>query len=189
MKPLLTIALTALASCTTYYDVRFVPAPLETRIDDTGDANSIARVLVSITGVRKADDANHQPARVEMRMRIENLGTTPLEIEPDSFELVAANIVNFGRGEIAPLPQGPLATGASSEFDLRFPIAPGRTLEHYDFEGLNLRWAVRFGDRRVITGVSFQRAPQPYYYGYGGPGGYPCWHAGVAVGVGAFHDD
>jgi hypothetical protein len=165
MLRLASIALLALASCSTYYDVRYVPAPLETRVGDGGE--TVARSLVTVLGVRKADSSTGEPARVEMRMRVENLGTAPLAVEAESFELVAANLAAFEPGRLAPAPASELARNEVAEFDLWFAVPQGRAIEQFDLSGINLRWAVRFGNRRVYTGASFQRVwPGPYYYGY-----------------------
>jgi hypothetical protein len=143
--------------------------------------------------VRKADVAKPEPARVEMRMRIENLGTEALVIEPDSFELVAANLQSFDHAFVTPVPESAVASGAVCDFDLGFPVLPGKSIGDYDLNGLNLKWSVRFGDARIYTGASFMRVPPPVPYYYGDYGFYDPWccspHWSVGVGVGTFCED
>jgi hypothetical protein len=70
---------------------------------------------------------------------------------------------------------------------LRFPTPEGYEVDDLDWSGLNLRFRVRFGERSVITGVTFDRLvlPSPYYYDpYWGPYPYPYPHSRVSVGVG-----
>jgi hypothetical protein len=184
------IAAAVLASCSTFYDIHFVPAPIEARIADDTSADAVARALVSVSGVRRPDSEHRQPARFELRMRIENLGKQALEIEPDSFELVSADLQPFGAPQFQPVPDRALGPNESIAFDLAFPVPDGSSIDNYDLRGLNLKWAVRMGDKRVISGVSFQRFIAPAYYGYYDPfyPGWGCggWHGCVGVGVGKF---
>jgi hypothetical protein len=156
---------TALTSCTTFYDIYFVPAPLEVRIGDGEDPSGLARALVVVQGVRRPDAELAQPARFELKMHFENIGNTPLEIEPESFELVSADLQPCGTPRLVQVLDHALAAGEAFDFDLFVPLPEGKTVDDFDLRGLNLNWAVRFGSRRIVTGVSFQRyIPMRYDY-------------------------
>lgn len=184
------IAAAVLASCTTFYDIHYVPAPIEARIADDTSTDAVARALVSVSGVRRPDGEHGQPARFELRMRIENLGAKSLSIEPASFELVSADLQPFGAPQFQPVPDHALGANESIAFDLAFPVPDARSIDDYDLRGLNLKWAVRMGDKRVISGVSFQRLIAPAYYVYGDPfyPGWGCggWHSHACIGIGRF---
>ena len=64
-------------SCTTsrWYDTRYQPAPLETRVTANAVAGSQVRALVSVLGVARASEEEGHGDQVEMRLLLENLGT------------------------------------------------------------------------------------------------------------------
>jgi hypothetical protein len=177
----------ALTGCTTFYDVYFVPAPLEVRIGDGEDPTGLARALLAVQGVRRPVAEQGQPARFELKLRFENIGATPLEIEPDSFELVSADLQPCGAAQLVQTIDHPLAAGEAIDLDLFVPLPAGKTIDDFDLRGLNLTWAVRFANRRIVTGVSFQRYFAPPYYYY--DPFYSSWHYGCSthVGIGVFH--
>ena len=146
----------ACSACSTYYSHTFYPAPLEVRQQVEGDTDSQARVLVTVIGIRKPNSSERTEARVEVRLRLENLGANSALLLPGSLSLVAADLRAFGepvvRPDLAPVPQGGAAV-----YEIFFPLAEGSSPKNYDLAGLNLGWAVDFGDQIVQTGVSYAR--------------------------------
>lgn len=152
-----------LASCATWYDVRYAPAPLEIKVADAATPELSGRLLVSVFGVRRP--AEGRPAQFEFVLRLENLGHVPVGIDPASVELLTADLQSLGSGRFAPEPPAILAPGAAQNLELVFPLPEGRKFRDYDARGLNLRLALVFDGRRQVVGASFQRR-FPTYYGY-----------------------
>ena len=67
-----------LSSCSTFYDARFAPAPLEVRLEDSATGLN-GRVLATVAGVRRPSEG--APAQVEVGLRLENLGNVPLQLD------------------------------------------------------------------------------------------------------------
>lgn len=177
----------ALASCTTYYDVFFVPAPLEVRMGDGAEPGGLARALIAVQGIRRADAEHDQPARIELKLRFDNIGSTPLEVEPASFEVLAADMQPCGTAQVVQTLDHALATNEFVDLDVFVPLPPGKTIDDFDLSGLNVSWAVRFADRRIVTGVSFGRY-YPTRYDYYDPFyPWPRWGCGTHIGISSFH--
>jgi hypothetical protein len=173
LAPLLAL----LAGCrSTWYDVRFVPAPLEVRVTAEGEPQAQARALLSVRGIRRAKDG--QPAKVEMKLRVENMGASDVQLDPASLELLAADLVPFGEPRVFPPPE-PIPPGSDAVYEIAFPVPGGRQVDDYDLRGLNLKWDLRFGDRAATTSVIFERFTTPYEY--------PRTQVGLGLGFG-FHD-
>lgn len=187
LRPLLVLAL--VAGCTsTWHDVRFVPSPLEVGVTAAGEPRAEARALLSVRGVRRAVESEQRPAEVELQLRLENVGEVPLALDPAGFDLVTADLVSFRAPALEPSAEQEVAPGAQQLWTLRFPTPEGLGADDLDWSGLNLRFRVRFGERAVITGVTFDRLvlpPYGYYYDpYWGPYPYPYRsHLHVGVGV------
>ena len=188
-RSLLVLLLLALsAGCSsTWHDVRFVPSPLEVGVTAAGEPRAEARALLSVRGVRRA--VEERPAEVELQFRLENVGEVPLALDPDAFDLVTADLISFRPPQIDPAVELEVAPGAQQLWTLRFATPEGRTADDLDWSGLNLRFRVRFGERAVITGVTFDRLvlpPPGYYYDpYWGPYPYPYpYRSHLHVGVG-----
>src|SRR6187551_1392490 len=92
------------ASCTTsrWYDTRYQPAPLETRVTTSAVAGSQVRALVSVLGVARPSAEEGHGDQVEVRLRLENLGTVEAVVEQDGFSLVSADLVPFAQPVFAP---------------------------------------------------------------------------------------
>jgi len=169
--------LALLAGCrSTYHDVRFVPAPLEVRVTAEGEPQAQARALLSVRGIRRAKDG--QPAKVEMKLRVENLGASDVQLDADSLELYAADLERFGEPRVNPPPE-PIPPGSGVVYGIEFPVPAGRKIDDYDLRGLNLKWDLRFGERAATTSVIFQRFVPAYEY--------PRTQVGLGLGFG-FHD-
>lgn len=123
-----------------------------------------------------------------MQLRLENVGLVPLALDAAGFDLVTADLISFRAPAIEPAPELEVAPGGQQLWTLRFATPEGLTVEQLDWSGLNLRFRVRFGERAVLTGVTFDRAlpPPVYYYDpYWGPYyPYSPYRSGVHVGVG-----
>ncbi len=189
----LALVFALLGACqSSWYPYRFVPAPLEVRLDAPNDAEAQGRALITVLGVHRADAKHGRAlARVEIRMRLENAGQKPMKVEPESFSLVAATLESFGRAEFSDLPKDPIAKGQSAVFEIYFALPDGKSPDDIGFNGLNLKWDVSFDGVRVGTGVSFERAREPYWDPgwYGDPFYEPfCVHTHFAI-VGHAHDD
>lgn len=151
-------ALLALSSaCTTplWYDYSFSPAPLEAEVVSPDDPAASLRVLVSILGIARGQD--QKPDRIEVRMRLENLGTKSVELLTDSFSLCSADLQLFGAPDLHPKTVPVLESGRSTVVDLAFPLPPRTHPTHFNLRGLNLRWTVSFEGHRVTTGTTFTR--------------------------------
>ncbi len=185
----LAVAAALFTSCaTTYHSARFVPAPLEVPLLAEGDPAGQARALLSVRGIRRASKGN--PAEVEIKFRIENMGSLPLTLEGQQWELVDSDLNAFGPARFEPEPGAVLEPGAKLTSLVFFPVDAGKKLDDYSLGGFNLRLAIRMQDRVVSTGVAFERVAEsyypPYYYndGFYGPS-----HFHVGAYIGTFSED
>lgn len=184
LVPLLILAVSA--GCRSiWHDVRFLPSPLEVGVTAAGEPRAEARALLSVRGVRRA--VEERPAEVELQFRLENVGDVPLALDPQGFDLVTADLISFRPPAIDPPAELQVAPGAQQLWTLRFATPEGLTSDHLDWSGLNLRFRVVFGERAVITGVTFDGIlPAPYHFYDPWWGPYPHhsrMHVGVGVGV------
>jgi hypothetical protein len=197
MKSLLPILLALvpaaglLGSCaSTYHSARFVPSPLEVPLLAEGDPAGQARALLSVRGIRRAKEG--RPTEVEMRMRIENLGTAPLTLATSQWELVDSDLNPFDAPELDPPQPEAIAPGDKRAFTALFAVAKGKRIDNYSLGGFNLRLVVRVGERQISTGVSFERGVDPNDYRYPYPPYYydPFWGPShFHVGIGTFCED
>lgn len=183
------LSLVLAAGCTSvWHDARFVPSPLEVGVTAEGAPRAEARALLAVRGIRRAVPSEDRPAEVEMQLRLENVGEVPLALDPAGFDLVTADLISFRAPVVEPLADQDVAPGAQQLWTLRFATPEGRDAESLDWSGLNLRFRVRFGERSVLTGVTFDRLELPppgYYYDpYWGPYPYYPYHSHVHIGVG-----
>jgi hypothetical protein len=178
------------ASCSTYYEARFDPSPLEMRVEDPQAPGVLARGLASVRGVRRPSDG--QPAQFDVLLRVENIGPQPFSLDLESFELVTADLASAGPGRVevgatnTEPSNEPLAAGDVRQLEIAFPLPAGRSYGDLDLSGLSLRWALRSDGQRVIASGSFRRrvySSAPYYYGsvfWIGPG---YWRSHSRVGA------
>ena len=152
---LLLAALALTAGCSTYYEHRFAPAPVEVELAVDGEPQSQARALVTVHGIRRPADG--RGAVVEARLRLENLGADPVELVAETLVLLSADLQEMGSARIEPRPE-PIAQGGTGTYAIEFELPAGRTPQDYDLQGMNLKWEVDFGVRRVLTGITFERS-------------------------------
>lgn len=146
----------------------YEPAPIETQLSVDPASDARARLLASVLGIARADGSAH------VRLRIENLGTRPVRLVPETLSLVAADLVAFGPARVEPAP-ATIEPGQSATCEALFPAptnAPGGV---FDPRSLNLRLTLDFGGTPVTAGLTFQRVV-PAYYDYDEP----HWYFGVS---------
>ncbi|NUQ50336.1 MAG: hypothetical protein HUU27_10530 [Phycisphaerae bacterium] len=170
------LASLALSSCSTFYDARFAPAPLEVRLEDSATGLN-GRVLATVAGVRRPSEG--APAQVEVGLRFENLGSVPLQLDAGSLQVTTADLVTLPAGALLPEVPPPVAAGESGEVFVAFPLPAQRSYYGLDFAGLNLRFSVRCGNDLKVVGVSFERRPDPWSYR---PYAYGPYYSGWGVG-------
>jgi len=174
------LALTVLATsaCTTarYYDARYVPAPLDVEVSAQAIPGSQVRALASVLGIARQDEKAGRAEQVEVRMRLENLGTVAARVAPDGFSLLSADLVAFAPAVVPGGADLAVPAGETRTIDIAF-ASPGREL---DWSGLNLRFALYFDDVRVTAAGTFARTvhvpiePVRWRIGFGYSHGY-CW--------------
>ncbi|MCE9594154.1 MAG: hypothetical protein K8S98_08170 [Planctomycetes bacterium] len=194
LRVLAVVSLGLVGACrSSWYAYRFAPAPLEVALDSPRAPDAKGRALVTVLGIRRADEKAGTPARVEVRMRLENAGTRKLAVVADSFRMVSSSLEDFAAPSFDALPAEPLAQNESAVFEVAFALPGGNGPEELGLAGLNLRWEVDFEGERVGTGITFERRPEPYPYGWYHDPFYDSWGAGcfqshVTV-IGHAHDD
>jgi hypothetical protein len=159
-----------------WYDYGFSPTPNETQVQSPEDGGVQLRVLTTILGISRGDDG--KPDRVEARMRIENLGTTTVQLLTDKLALYSADLQVFGAPEVLPPQVPPVPAGGNTTIDLAFPLPDGRNPEQMNLRGLQLSWTVQYGDQHVTSGASFTRTDWRAPYD-----DYPRVHVGVGFGT------
>lgn len=170
-RALFAVVALAAASCSTsrWYDARYQPAPLEVEVAATAVPGSQVRALVSVLGVARPDAKAGRKRQVEVRLRLENLGSVEAKVDADGFSLVSADLVSFEKALLAPNADRSVPAGETRTIDLAFAV-PEREL---DWSGLNLRFTLSFADVRVTTGGTFSRAvyvpyePVHWHVGFG----------------------
>ena len=157
---LLALALPAALACAGcaskygYYN-DYGPRPMHVVVDQEGEPRPIARADLTVVGVRRAEDGH--PEEVHARLRLESRCEDPIELAPDRFELLSAELREFGPGRLEPTAPLVLQSGERRTWDLYFPYAPGDDGDDHDWSGLQLTFAVRRGDVLVRVTTHFER--------------------------------
>jgi hypothetical protein len=152
----------------------FTPRPGEI----VANRDSAVRTLATVIGVRREDRRQDIPRSVEVAMRIENTGQQAATFDPNTLELVSANLRSFPRPMTTPADTVDIPPGGQIEVFARFPIPEGDA--PLDITGLNLRWTLAVGEQRVPQSLSFQRAPDDHRRGYDRS---PRFGVGVGIGT------
>lgn len=186
LRALAVLLATFCTGCATWYDVLYTPSPLEVKLADATTPDFSARALVSVLGVRRPAGGN--PAQFELALRVENLGTRPFSVEPESLQLLSADLQPVGAPTVLPEPPPlPVEAGQAVALQLAFPLPPGRTIDDFNLSGINLSFALHYAERRLVASASFQRQlVMPYGYYYYDPF-WPRWYCRGYAGVGHFH--
>jgi len=171
----------AFAACTTspYYDYRFDPAPQEVQVSDNSLPSAQARALVTVLGIEREREG--QKARVLIRVRLENIGSTTASFVPESLSLLTADLQPFEPASVHPPEIKILGAGESATYDCCFPLPGDKKPSDLDLGGLNVRFDVAFETSRVPIGMTFQRTDWEYYYDE------PRVHVGFGVGIHHVH--
>jgi len=168
---LMTALMTA-GGCAAYEPHLYQPRPLEVALRPDADGDK-ARMLVSITGIRRADPKADLPRSVEVRLRIDNRGDKPVNIKPADLELFSANLKQFPDAALEPAGPIQVAPDQTADTLARFPFPDANDL---DLDGLNLRWTASVGDEQVTHSATFARRDGQYERE-------PRFHIGVGTGI------
>jgi len=171
MKPRFLLPLALVGCHSTWYGVRFAPAANEViveseRAHEHEGRLARARVLLSVRGVRRADADTGEPARVEIRARLENVGQVPFHLQQQSLELLSGDLLPFGAARISSDDPPRVEPDRAAVLDLLFPMPEGKRPDDVHFDALHLRFALDFDGEVVTTGVQFERREQyadPFY--------------------------
>lgn len=156
----------ALVGGCSVYDSRYAfdPGPVDVPAARPGapDAEPV-RTLVTVLGVRRADDRSATPPGVEIRLRVDNISPYQVTVDPATLVLLSAGLERFA--EPITLPEEPidLAPGGSGMIDARFPFPEARTPDDMDLSGLNVRWTLVIDGESVTSSATFVRLPRGYY--------------------------
>ena len=143
---------------------------------------TLAQVLVTVVGIRYEDSKLNLPLSVEVRVNVDNKGTSPISVDPGAMQLNSGDLSAFS----APLstPQSPLqiAPGQSGVLTAEFPFPDnGATFYRFDLSSLQLRLTLQVNGQLVQLAQTFRRSyyqdyaydpywePYPYSYPYYGP--------------------
>ena len=176
------VGLVMLGGCATTYDSRYLygPRPVDVESDVPGEpAAEPVHTLVSIMGVRRADEAADLPASVEVRLRLENTGETSVTFDPASIALFAADTQRFADPIVRPSRPMDIAPQESVTVEAFFPFPDGEYPGGFDLDGLNVRWTVEIDGKPLTRSATFTRLPFRYHYPYHryhfGIGNHPYW--------------
>jgi hypothetical protein len=165
----LSLVLAPACKASRWYHARYFPAPSELELRAQAVPGSQVRALASVLGVARADEKAGRPKQVEVRLRLENLGTVPARLVEQDLSLLSADLVPFEPPRLEPTDLS-VPPGGTLQFDVAFP-APVREL---DWSALNLRFGVLFQDVPVVAGTTFTRQHDTYYA--------PHWRVGFGYG-------
>ena len=182
MKYLLTLlVLFAATACTSNrYRYAFDPSPAEVQIaPESGAAN--ARALVTVLQGERESSFGGTPF-MHLRLRVENSGTSPIRIAPDSFVLVGSELEEFGPAQVEQ-PVGDIATGQDMTYDVRFEFPPGLSLSAPTLDGLNFHWRIDYAEGSAEVSTTFQRRIDTSYY-YDPYYGYPYYPSRISWSIG-----
>ncbi len=158
-------AVAALGGCS-IYDSRYVfgpkPVDVESAVPGATDVEPV-RTLVSVVGVRRADDEAQLPASIEVRFRVENTSPASVTLDPTSLVLFSADLKQFPAPIVEPLDPFDVEPQASAVVEAFFPFPDEAGPADFDLSGLNVRWAMRIGGQPVTSSASFTRRREVYY--------------------------
>jgi len=142
----------ALGACSTVPTYRYAPNPVDHFVPSD---ESIAHVLLAVTGAVEAE-GTPRGLELHVRLRVENLGERPVEVEHDKLELVTANLIAFGDARVVPEPPLVVDVGGERLVDVYFAF-PDVDRDELDMSGLNLRLVLGDGARHYMVGTNFER--------------------------------
>ena len=148
------------------YDSRFAfdPGPVDVPASRPGspDAEPV-RTLVTVLGVRRADDRSAMPPGVDVRLRVDNTSPYQVTFDPAMLVLFSAGLERFAEPIVIPAEPIELAPGGSGMIDASFPFPEAGTPNDMDLSGLNVRWTLVIDGESVTSSATFERLPRGYY--------------------------
>ena len=164
----LVLAVAVVGGCSVY-DSRFAfdPSPVDVPASRPGslDAEPV-RTLVTVLGVRRADDRSVLPAGVEVRLRVDNTSPYDVMFDPATLVLFSAGLERFADPIAIPAEPMNLAPGGSGMIDACFPFPETGTPDDMNLSGLNIRWTLVIDGEAVTSSATFLRLPTGYYDRY-----------------------
>lgn len=162
---LVVLAAVVVGGCSVY-DSRYAfdPGPVDVLASKPGSPESQpVRTLVTILGVRRADDRSALPPGVDVRLRVDNTSPYPVTLDPAKLVLFSAGLERFADAIVRPAGPIDLAPGDSGMIDASFPYPEAATPEEMDLSGLNVRWTLVIDGESVTSSATFLRLPSGYY--------------------------
>jgi len=179
-------AMALLAGCATHSSrYRYQPHPTE--LIESTDGTRTARAMVSIIGLRFEDKKIDRPAGMEVAVRIENLDADRVTFDPNSLQLLSADLRPFVSAIVDPPGVIDLPRGEAANVNALFPLSAEVNASNADFDGLNVRLTLAIDGRTVTRSATFERERyddlprRRVYIGYGsdhhrlGYGYDACW--------------
>ncbi len=145
------------------------PQPAEMVMESPNTSQGeVARGLVSLSGIRRADQEHGIPAAVEMKVRLENKTEFPIVWHPTSMLLIAGNLEEFPTPTVDPAGEIEISPQSHAEVVAAFPFPGDQYPGKFDLEGLNLRITIRWDEMEITQSVAFtrQRRYYPSHYRY-----------------------
>lgn len=165
--------LLSLVGCSAYHGgYEYEPRPVEVRLlhDESPSAGEV-RTLVTIIGVRRADDELAQPRSVEARVRVDNASELTVTIDPASLSLTDADVNRFDPPRTEPRSVVAVEPSESATISAWFAFPDGSA----DMAGLHLNWVLMdiHGGQHPQSATFSRRVYEPSRrFGYGHQHGY-----------------
>jgi hypothetical protein len=172
---LCSFCLLAVIGCSQYDDdYHYTPSPVTAEIPATQPQDPPpVTVMATIVGVRYADEDNHLPQCIEVRMQVENNGPNVVGFDPISMEMRNSELVRLGPPIVRPPDPITLNPSQVAYLTAFFPFPGGVSYDQMDLNSLQLRWGLKIGNKPVGQAAYFSRVWASYYYG---PGPSPYWY-------------
>jgi hypothetical protein len=171
-RPLLSALLLAsvLAGCASTYDTGYVFQPRPREASVRGPGGQAGRVSATVLGVR--EEGPDGRAEIDVKVRVERYGETPVSVVPDELRLVTGDRETLVVRDVRTLGPAIAASGGAAVLQAAFPL-PGRDPSKFDLSGLDLVVAVDVGERRETVHLPFQRGATEFLWidpwGWPGP--------------------
>jgi len=127
------------------------------------------RTFVTVRGFEMSKDEAGRSARIRFRVRVENVGSAKIRVQPNSFRLISRELKAFGSPSVKAEKQKgwSLPTDDSLRVTVSFPV-PAKTLENRAMDWLELSWTIESGGRTYPFSATFERVKpergRDYYY-------------------------
>lgn len=137
---------------------RYAPEPALVDVFRRGTKAPPLSVMVSVIGVRRADEDRRVPPSIEIRVRLENNGPARVSFDPATLQLVTGTLQPFLPPMVRPPTMIDLAAGQTQTINAQFPFPPGANYRNTNIDALRLRWQVRVDNQLVPQTALFERA-------------------------------